>query len=85
MMFNMFAGRLGLSGNEITRDQFKGAIERGRQMAASGEFGGMRFGEVNVGSRVVYALVGLSALYLATQLRALVGRSEPTPAKPVAT
>jgi uncharacterized membrane protein YuzA (DUF378 family) len=48
-------------------------------------FGGMRFGEVNVGSRVVYALVGLSALYLATQLRALVGRSEPTPAKPVAT
>jgi uncharacterized protein len=46
-------------------------------------FGGMRFGEVNVGSRVVYALVGLSALYLASQLRTLVGTSEPTPANPI--
>jgi uncharacterized protein len=43
-------------------------------------FGGMRFGEVNVGSRIVYALVGLSALYLASQLRTLVGASQPTPA-----
>jgi uncharacterized membrane protein YuzA (DUF378 family) len=42
-------------------------------------FGGMRFGEVNVGSRIVYTLVGLSALYLASQLRTLVGTSEPTP------
>ena len=45
--------------------------------------GGMRFGEVNVGSRIVYAIVGLSALYLASQLRTLVGTSEPTPALPV--
>jgi uncharacterized membrane protein YuzA (DUF378 family) len=46
-------------------------------------FGGMRFGEVNVGSRVIYALVGLSALYLATQLRTLISTSEPTPATSV--
>jgi uncharacterized membrane protein YuzA (DUF378 family) len=46
-------------------------------------FGGMRFGEGNVGSRVVYALVGLSALYLASQLRTLIGTSEPTPATSV--
>jgi uncharacterized membrane protein YuzA (DUF378 family) len=43
-------------------------------------FGGMRFGEVNVGSRIVYTLVGLSAAYLASQLRTLIGASEPTPA-----
>ena len=42
-------------------------------------FGGMRFGEVNVGSRIIYTLVGLSALYLASQLRTLVNTSEPTP------
>ena len=29
-------------------------------------FGGMSFGEVNLASRVVYTLVGLSALYLAS-------------------
>ena len=46
-------------------------------------FGGMHFGEVNVGSRIVYTLVGLSALYLATQLRTLIGTSEPTPATSV--
>ena len=40
---------------------------------------GMQFGEVNVASRVVYTLVGLSALYLATQLRTLISTSEPTP------
>ena len=45
-------------------------------------FGGMRFGEVNVGSRIVYTLVGLSALYMASQLRTLVGTSKPTPATP---
>jgi uncharacterized membrane protein YuzA (DUF378 family) len=44
-------------------------------------FGGMRFGEVNVGSRIVYTLVGLSALYLASQVRTLVGRSEPVSAR----
>jgi uncharacterized membrane protein YuzA (DUF378 family) len=42
-------------------------------------FGGMQFGEVNIASRVVYALVGLSAAYLASQLRTLIGTSEPTP------
>ena len=42
-------------------------------------FGGMQFGEVNVGSRIVYTLVGLSALYLASQLRTLIRTSEPTP------
>ena len=46
-------------------------------------FGGMRFGEVSIGSRVIYALVGLSALYLATQLRTLISTSEPTPATSV--
>jgi uncharacterized protein len=42
--------------------------------------GGMRFGEVNVASRIVYALVGLSALYLASQLPALLGTSRRVPA-----
>jgi uncharacterized membrane protein YuzA (DUF378 family) len=46
-------------------------------------FGGMGFGEVNIGSRIVYALVGLSALYLASQLRTLIATSEPTPASSV--
>jgi uncharacterized protein len=46
-------------------------------------FGGMQFGEVNVGSRVVYTLVGLSALYLASQLRTLVGTSQPSPANSI--
>ena len=47
-------------------------------------FGGMRFGEVNVGSRIIYTLVGLSALYLATQLRTLISTSQPTPTTSVA-
>ncbi len=46
-------------------------------------FGGMQFGEVNIASRVVYALVGLSAAYLASQLRTLISTSEPTPATSV--
>jgi uncharacterized protein len=41
--------------------------------------GGMQFGEVNIASRIIYTLVGLSALYLASQLRTLIGASEPTP------
>jgi uncharacterized membrane protein YuzA (DUF378 family) len=45
--------------------------------------GGMAFGEVNVASRIVYALVGLSAAYLASQLRTLVGASRPAPAHSV--
>jgi uncharacterized membrane protein YuzA (DUF378 family) len=40
---------------------------------------GMQFGEVNLASRIVYTLVGLSALYLATQLRTLMSTAEPTP------
>jgi len=43
-------------------------------------FGGMRFGEVNMASRIIYTLVGLAALYLASQLRTLISTSEPTPA-----
>ena len=46
-------------------------------------FDGMHFGEVNLASRIVYVLVGLSAAYLATQLRTLVGTGEPAPANPV--
>jgi uncharacterized protein len=42
-------------------------------------FGGMQFGEVNLGSRIVYTLVGLSALYLASQLRTLISTAQPTP------
>ena len=42
-------------------------------------FGGMQFGEVNVASRIVYTLVGLSALYLASQLRMIISTSQPTP------
>jgi uncharacterized protein len=40
---------------------------------------GMQFGEVNLASRIVYTLVGLSAAYLATQVPALVRASQPTP------
>ena len=39
---------------------------------------GLQVGEVNVASRVVYTLVGLSALDLASQLRRLISTS-PTP------
>ena len=48
-------------------------------------FGGMQFGEVNLASRIVYTLVGLSALYLASQLRKLISTSEPTPTTSVTT
>jgi uncharacterized membrane protein YuzA (DUF378 family) len=46
-------------------------------------FGGMSFGEVNLASRIVYALVGLAAAYLASQLRTFVGASQPTHASSV--
>jgi uncharacterized protein len=49
-------------------------------------FGGMQFGEVDLASRIVYTLVGLSALYLATQLRTLISTSstsDPTAATSV--
>lgn len=44
-MFDRFASRLGLTGNEITREQFKGAMVKAQEMAASGQFGngGMTF------------------------------------------
>lgn len=35
---------------------------------------GLEFGETNAVTRVVYGLVGLSAAYVATQLRAIPGR-----------
>ena len=44
---------------------------------------GMQFGEVNLASRVVYTLVGLSAAYLASQVPSLVRTSQPTPASSV--
>jgi uncharacterized membrane protein YuzA (DUF378 family) len=41
---------------------------------------GLEFGETNAVSRIVYGLVGLSAVYLATQLPAFArGGSEPHP------
>ena len=46
-------------------------------------FGGMQFGEVNVASRIVYALVGLAAAYLTSQLRTVAGASRPAPAHSV--
>jgi uncharacterized membrane protein YuzA (DUF378 family) len=36
-------------------------------------FGGMEFGETNLASRIVYTLVGVSAIYLLSRIRALVG------------
>jgi uncharacterized protein len=48
-------------------------------------FGGMQFGEVNIASRFVYALVGLSAAYLASQLPTLIRGSEPAHANLVTT
>jgi hypothetical protein len=33
--------------------------------------GGLEFGETNAATRIVYGLVGLSAVYVATQLRAI--------------
>ena len=40
---------------------------------------GLAFGETNVASRIVYALVGLSALYQATQLPATLRQRTPAP------
>jgi uncharacterized protein len=42
-------------------------------------FGGMEFGETNLASRVVYTAVGLSAVYLLSRIRALVGGRERLP------
>jgi uncharacterized membrane protein YuzA (DUF378 family) len=38
-------------------------------------FGGMEFGETNVASRIVYVLVGVSALYWIPRLPALLGQT----------
>jgi uncharacterized membrane protein YuzA (DUF378 family) len=43
-------------------------------------FGGMEFGETNVASRIVYTLVGLSAIYQISRIRALVGDRDRVPA-----
>ena len=42
-------------------------------------FGGMEFGETNLASRIVYAAVGLSAVYLLGRIRTLVGNQERVP------
>ena len=42
-MFDRFAARFGLTGNEITREQFKGAMAKAQEMAASGQLSGMSF------------------------------------------
>ena len=42
-------------------------------------FGGMEFGETNLGSRIIYTAVGLSAVYLLTRIRALLGGREHMP------
>ncbi|WP_028652833.1 DUF378 domain-containing protein [Nocardioides halotolerans] len=39
---------------------------------------GLEFGETNAATRVVYGLVGLSGLWLATRLPALTGRTSHT-------
>jgi Ca2+-binding EF-hand superfamily protein len=38
-MFDRFASRFGLSGNEITREQFKGAMTKVREAMGNGQFG----------------------------------------------
>jgi uncharacterized membrane protein YuzA (DUF378 family) len=42
-------------------------------------FGGMEFGETNLASRIVYTVVGLSAVYLLGRVRALVSDRERVP------
>jgi uncharacterized protein len=42
-------------------------------------FGGMEFGETNLASRIIYTAVGLSAVYLLSRIRALLGSSERVP------
>ena len=44
------------------------------------EIFGMGFGETNVASRIVYGLVGLSALYMAIRLPAMLGQRSERPA-----
>jgi uncharacterized membrane protein YuzA (DUF378 family) len=39
-------------------------------------FGGMEFGETNLASRIIYTAVGLSAVYLLSRIRALLGNWE---------
>ena len=42
-------------------------------------FGGMEFGETNLASRIIYTAVGLSAVYLLSRIRALLGNWERVP------
>jgi uncharacterized membrane protein YuzA (DUF378 family) len=41
--------------------------------------GGMEFGETNLASRIIYTAVGLSAVYLLSRIRALLGNWERVP------
>jgi uncharacterized protein len=42
-------------------------------------FGGMEFGETNLATRIIYVAVGLSAVYLLSRIRALLGNWERVP------
>ena len=42
-------------------------------------FGGTEFGETNLASRIIYAAVGLSAVYLLSRIRAFIGDKERVP------
>ena len=42
-------------------------------------FGGMEFGETNLASRIIYAAVGLSAVYLLSRISAFIGDKERVP------
>ena len=42
-------------------------------------FGGMEFGKTNLASRIIYTAVGLSAVYLLSRIRALLGNWERVP------
>jgi uncharacterized membrane protein YuzA (DUF378 family) len=42
-------------------------------------FGGMEFGETNLASRIIYTAVGVSAVYLLSRIRALLGGRERVP------
>ena len=42
-------------------------------------FGGMEFGETNLASRIIYTAVGLSAVYLLSRIRVLLGNWERVP------
>ena len=61
----------GISGTK----SLPGALKR----ALGAIFGGMEFGETNLASRIIYTAVGLSAVYLLSRVRALLGDRERMP------